>query len=84
MPILVVSDSLEKFHEVHVLTDFLRLIKPGRPFYIDLPVKLLNTLAYFLLGDVYDGLIIFDAIQILDDGLIVIDLCLVHDGFILG
>jgi hypothetical protein len=84
MPILIVSHSLEKFHEVHVLPYFLGLIEPGRPFDIDLPIELLNALADFLLRNLYDGLIIFDAIQILDDRLIVIDLSLIHDGLILG
>lgn len=84
MPILVVPDSLEKFHEIHVLADFLGLVEPRWSLYVDFPVKLLDTLAYFLFGNLYDGFIIFDSIQILDDGLIVIHLCLVHDGFVLG
>ncbi len=84
MPILIVSHSLEKLHQVHVLPDFLWLIQPRRPLHIYLPIQLFNTLPDLLLRYLYDGLIILDTIQILDNWLVVIDLCLIHDGLVLG
>ena len=84
MPILVVSHSFKELHEVHVLSDLLRLILVRRSLNIYLPVELLHALADLFLADLDHWLVVLQPGQVICDGLIVVYFCLVEDHLVLG
>ena len=75
--ILVISDALEKLHEINIISDFLWLIEDGVAVIAMFPVGLCDIVFDIIDCDCHDALLFLKFVQIVGHRFDVEHLCLV-------